>query len=141
VVQDAAGESEPVAVRLHDLPVLTCSAGHRQFVKPEFARKLMEHLMGEDESRLPAGEEKGLLFKHFYCSGCGAELGKQSDHRGTFSFDVALADYAPFRVEVSAPVYRCAQCSREQVHSLKEVRSHTPEALAHAFQAAGIPPA
>ena len=141
LLQDATGESEPVTVRLHDMPVLKCSAGHRQFVKPEFARKLVEHLIGEGEARLPAGEEKGLLFKHYHCSSCGAELGKQSDRRETFSIDVALPDYTPFRVELSTPVYRCPQCSREQVHSLKEVRSHTPEALAYAFRAAEIPPA
>jgi len=31
--------------------------------------------------------------------------------------------------------------SKEQIHSLKEISKHTPEALAQAFQAADIPPA
>jgi len=53
---------------------------------------------------------------------------------------MALADLAPFRVELSAPVYRCPSCSREQLHSLKEVRKRTPAALAQAFQAADLPP-
>ena len=47
----------------------------------------------------------------------------------------------PFRVALTAPVYRCPACARDQVHSLNEVRKRTPEALTHVFQAAGIPPA
>lgn len=141
VLESAAGESQPVAVALRDMPVLACPSGHRQFVEPQFARKLVEHLLHEDEAKLPAGEEKGLLFKHYHCRECGAELAKQSDHRETFPFDIALPDYQAFRVELTAPVYRCPKCSREQLHSLKEVRSHTPEALAEAFRAAQIPPA
>lgn len=140
-LESAAGESEPVSVKLRDMPVLTCPSGHRQFVQPEFARKLVEHLIEEDEAKLPAGEEKGLLFKHYHCGSCGAELAKQPDHRQTFPLDVALPDLRPFRVELTAPVYRCPKCSREQLHSLKEVRSHTPEALAQAFRSAEIPPA
>lgn len=140
VLESAAGEAAPLTVRLCGMPVLSCSAGHRRFVRPQFALELAEHLIAEDEARIPAGEEKGLLFKHFYCS-CGAELGKDADHRETYGFDVALADAEPFRVELTAPVYRCPKCSREQLHSLKEVRSRTPAALAEAFRAAGIPPA
>ena len=52
-----------------------------------------------------------------------------------------LSLVAPFRIELTVPVYRCAACSQQQLHSLKEVRSRTPEALAQAFHAADIPPA
>jgi hypothetical protein len=140
VLHDAAGTSEPVAVSLHDMPVLSCSAGHRQFVRPEFARELCEHLMDKDEAAVPAAEESGRLFKHYRCSGCGAELAKRADRRETFAFDVALADAAPFRVDVTAPVYRCPSCSREQVRSLREMQDHTPAALAQAFRAADLRP-
>jgi len=44
----------------------------------------------------------------------------------------------PFDVELTMPVHRCPSCGHEQVHSLKEVRSRTPAALAHAFKGAAI---
>jgi DNA-directed RNA polymerase subunit RPC12/RpoP len=141
VLESAAGEADALAFRIQGMPVLACERGHRQFVHPEFARWLVEHLMGEHEARLPAGKEKGLFFKHYYCSECGAELQAEPDHRETFALDVALRDLGPFRVELTAPVYRCTKCSREQLHSLKDVRNRTPAALAQVFRAADIPPA
>ena len=136
----AAGASDPVALRLHDMPVLACPSGHRQFVGPDFALKLVEHLVKEDEAKLPAGREKGLLFTHYHCGECGAELGKDAERRDTFPLEVSLPGLQPFRVELTAPVYRCPKCAREQLHSLEEVRKHTPPALAEAFRAADIPP-
>jgi hypothetical protein len=141
VLQSAAGEAGPIALTLEGMPLLACDKGHRQFLHADFPRRLLEHLLEEDEGRLPAGREQGLLIKHYHCGQCGARLGSQADHRETFRFDVSLEDTGPFRVALTAPVYRCPACSVEQVHSLKEVRHRTPEALTHAFQAAGIPPA
>jgi len=141
VLDSAAGEAGPVALTLEGMPVLACAKGHRQFVHAEFPRWLLEHLLEKDEARLPAGREQGVLLKHYRCGECGARLNAQADHRETFRFDVALGDTGPFRVALTAPVYRCPACSREQLHSLREVRKRTPEALTHAFQAAGIPPA
>lgn len=139
VLDSAEGEAAPLTLRLCRMPVLSCSAGHRRFVRPQFARELVEQLMAADQARIPVGEEKGLLFKRYYCA-CGTELGKEADHRETYGFDVALADSEPFRVELTAPVYRCPKCARQQLHSLKELRSRMPQALAEAFRAAGIPP-
>ncbi len=141
VIDTAAGEAKPLAIAIRGLPVLACSKGHRQFVHREFPRLLLEHLLKEDETALPAGEERGMIFKHFNCSACGAELAPKPDHRHTFTVDISLQDLAPFKVELTMPVYRCSGCEKEQIHSLQEIRKHTPEALAHAFQAAEIPPA
>lgn len=140
-VDAAAGEAKDLTIALKEMPVAACAKGHRQFVTPDFPRQLVEHLMDEDEAKLPAGQEKGLLVKHYLCASCGAELAPQPDHRHTFTIDVAIADLGPFRVELTMPVYKCSGCKTEQLHSLKEIRKHTPQALAHAFQAAGIPPA
>jgi hypothetical protein len=38
------------------------------------------------------------------------------------------------------PVYKYTACGKEQLHSLKEIRKLTPTAMAHAFEAANIPP-
>lgn len=140
VIDSTAGEANPLAIAIHGLPVLACPRGHVQFVHSEFPRRLLERLLQEDEAKLPAGEEKGVLFKRFRCSNCGTELAPAPDHRETFAVDVALQDVRPFKVELTMPVYRCPECEQEQIHSLKEIRKHTPEALAHAFQAANIPP-
>jgi DNA-directed RNA polymerase subunit RPC12/RpoP len=139
-LETAAGKSDSIGITIHDMPVLACPNGHRQFVKQDFALKLVEHLVKEDEAGLPAGREKGLIFTHYHCGACGEELGKDAARRETFALEVSLPDYAPFRVEVTAPLYRCPKCSKEQLHSLEEVRKATPPALAEAFRAADIPP-
>ncbi len=51
-----------------------------------------------------------------------------------------MPEIDPIGVDLTMPVYRCSACGKEQLHSLKEIRKLTPEALAHAFQAADIPP-
>jgi len=140
MIERATGEAMPLAIAIHGMPVLACPRGHVQFVDREFPRRLLEHLLQEDEAKLPAGEETGMIFKRYKCGDCGAELGSEPDHRETFALDVALDDVTPFHVELTLPVYRCPDCEKKQVHSLKEVRKHTPEALARAFQAAEIPP-
>lgn len=139
VLESAAGESGLVALTVERMPILACAKGHRQFLHPEFPRWLLEHVE-EDEERLPAGQEQGLLRKHYHCGECGSLLETQTAHRETFRFDMALGDASPFRVALTAPVYRCPACSREQLASLKEIRKRTPQALSQAFQAAGIPP-
>jgi hypothetical protein len=123
---------------LHGLPVLTCKSGHKQFVRASFALDLLNHLVEQDEPQLPASDAKGLMFKHYHCQGCGQELQAKPDHRHTFTIDVALPESRAFQVDLTSPVYKCGRCGKEQLHSLKEVRKLTPEALVHAFKEAGI---
>lgn len=135
------GEEAPLAVTVHDLPVLQCPQGHRLFAHEDFPLLLLDHLLEQDEPQLPVSEAKGLLFKHYHCAECGSELGAGTEQSHTFRIDVELPDLAPFEVDVTLPVHRCARCGHEQLHSLKEVRRRTPAALAHAFKAAQIVPA
>jgi DNA-directed RNA polymerase subunit RPC12/RpoP len=140
IINFADGEADPLRLRLKEFPLRECCEGHRQFVRPEFAAELLLHLTEEDEPELPAGEEKGLIIKKYLCESCGEALEPKSDHRHTFSIDIKLKDLNPFGVDLSMPVYNCSACGREQLHSLKEVRKLTPTAMAHAFEAADIPP-
>jgi len=140
VVSFADGEADPLRIRLKELPLRACADGHRQFVRPDFAVKLLRHLTEEDEPELPAGEVKGLIMKKYLCESCGEALEPKPDHRHTFSIEVRLEDLDPFGVDLSMPVYKCSACGKEQLHSLKEVRRLTPAAMAHAFEAANIPP-
>jgi len=140
VVSFVDGEAGPLTIRLRDFPLLCCEQGHRQFARRQFAAELLEHLTQQDEPELPSGEQKGFFKKHYLCQDCGAELEPKSDHRHTFSIDIKLEDLDAFGVNLSMPVYKCSTCAKEQLHSLDEIRRLTPEALAHAFEAAGIPP-
>jgi len=137
-LDNISGEEKDLSVTLKGLPVLVCEGGHKQFLRAGFALELLNHLVEEDEPQLPAGEAKGLLFKHFKCATCGHELLAKPDHRHTFTLELSLPDTAQFRVDLTSPVYKCGGCGREQLHSLKEVRKLTPEALVHAFKSAGI---
>jgi len=140
IVNFADGEADSLRIRLKELPLRQCPEGHRQFVRPNFAIELLRHLTEEDEPELPAGKEKGFIMKKYLCESCGEALEPKPDHRHTFSIDIKLEDLDPFCVDLSMPVYKCSACGKEQLHSLKEVRKLTPAAMAHAFEAANIPP-
>lgn len=139
-IDTGEGCDEPLRLAIRSLPVAVCGEGHRQLVHPAFAAELLDHLTEKDEPELPSGEEKGLIRKHYQCEDCGAALEAREDHRHTFVVTVDLRDLDPFEVELTLPVYACSDCGKVQVHSLKEIRRHTPAALAHAFQSADIPP-
>ena len=132
------GAEKALKVTVRGLSVLACANGHRQFTRADLPLELLNHLVQEDEAKLPAGEESGTFFKHFRCQDCGQELQAKPDHSHTFTADPAVADQPGLRVDLTMPVYRCSGCGKEQLHSLKEVRKLTPAALAHAFRAAGI---
>ena len=68
------------------------------------------------------------------------EHGARPDHRYSFWFDAAFEGGEAFAVELSMPVFRCAACGTEQLHSLERLRALTPAALVHAFKGAGIKP-
>ncbi|MDH3386441.1 MAG: hypothetical protein OEN02_00935 [Gammaproteobacteria bacterium] len=140
LIEAVDGEADALRITLRNLPLLACQQGHRQFIRPQFGAELLTHLTQQDEPELPAGEEKGLFKKKYLCASCAADLEPKPDHRHMFSFDVKLEDIDPVGVDLSMPVYRCSACGKEQLHSQKEIRKLTPAALAHAFEAADIPP-
>lgn len=137
-VDTATGEDAPLAVTVHGMPVLECAQGHRLFAIADFPLMLLDRLLEQDAPRLPASAAKGLLFKHYTCSKCGAELGSNADARRTFHIDVELPEVPAFGVDLTMPVHRCGRCGAEQLHSIKELKNHTPAALAHAFKAAHL---
>lgn len=135
---DFSGDEAPLRMTLHAMPALQCKVGHTYFVKPDFPVWLMNHLVQEDEAKLPAGEAKGFLIKHYVCGECGKALAAKEDHRHAFRVPVAYPSADAFEVDLSMPVFKCTGCGKEQLHSLAEVRKLTPAALVHAFKGAGI---
>lgn len=137
-IDTASGREDPLGVTLRALPVQRCEQGHTHFTSIEFPMTVLEHLVKKDEMQLPAAEKKGFIFKKFQCAQCNQELLPAADHRHSFEIEMTLPRVKPFIVELNMPVYKCAGCGKEQLHSLDEIRDHTPGALARAFEAAGI---
>ena len=134
----ATGAEPPLEVTLRGLPVLQCTQGHRLFALADFPLLLLDHLLEQDEPKFPVSQAKGLLVKHYSCSKCGSALGSGDDRPHTFHVDVELPELPAFAVDLTLPVSHCSQCGRDQLHSLKELKSHTPAALAHAFKSAQL---
>lgn len=129
-----SGETKVLTVTVTGMPVLVCAKGHRQFLDTTFPVRLLETMVDKNEVELPAGEQKGRLFKHFYCGQCHSELQPKPEHRHTFTVDVSLPDIDAFKVDLTMAVYRCGSCGKEQLHSLREMQTNTPLALGYAFQ-------
>ena len=136
-LEPVSGEEKSLTVTLQGMPILACPSGHKQFVHPEFPIWLLEQLVEKDVPKLPAGEAKGMLFKKYHCA-CGAELPAKPERQQAFPIEVRLRDLAPFKVELTVPMYKCGKCGKEQAHSLKELQERAPAALGHAFQEAKI---
>lgn len=135
---EVRGDEAPLRLTLRGLPVFTCAAPHRYFVGQTFPIWLLNALLEEELGKVPAGKEKGLLFRKYACGGCGAILPAAASGPRTFSASLAWKDTPGFSVEVTMPVFRCDACGREQVRSAAELAKLAPAALVHAFKAAGI---
>jgi DNA-directed RNA polymerase subunit RPC12/RpoP len=133
-----SGDELPLSLAVRGMPILACEVPHRYFVNPEFPLWVMNHLVDEDEAKLPAGQAKGFLIKHYVCSECGKELAPKQDHRHSFHVPLKWKEGPEFEVILSMPVFKCTGCGQEQLHSLDEVRKLTPAALVHAFKGVGI---
>jgi predicted RNA-binding Zn-ribbon protein involved in translation (DUF1610 family) len=137
-ITSTTGSDAPLEVTVKGMPVLECAQGHRLFAIADFPLLLLDHLLETDEPQLPVSQSSGMIFKRHKCASCGGELATNDDQSHTFHVDVELADLPRFGVDLTLPVSHCPQCGRDQLHSLKELKSHTPAALAHAFKAAQV---
>ncbi len=138
-IDPVCGKAGVLQVTLIQLPSWVCPNLHRRFAVPDFPL-LLERVAGEEMAKLPAGEKRGVLFKHYHCRACGAKLGDGEARTETFDFDVAFKGLAPFRVELDVPVYRCVSCGKEQMRSFQKMRQLMPPAMAHAFKVAELHP-
>lgn len=122
---------------LRELPVLACAAGHTYFMDPGFPIWLLNALVDQQAPKIPAGEKKGIVLKHYSCGQCSAPLPKSEAGRRSFSFELAWKDQPPVFADLDVPVFGCA-CGREQVRSASELEKLIPAALVHAFKAEAI---
>jgi hypothetical protein len=87
---------------------------------------------------LPAGSEKGLLFKKYSCA-CGAELLAKPERLESFPFELSYTAAPAFKAEIGMPLYRCAACGKEQLRSAKELQGHTAQVIMSLNDAVGFP--
>lgn len=135
---EVSGDEAPLRLTLRGLPVLACAAPHRYFVGQQFPIWLLNALLDKELANLPAGTQKGLLFRKYACGGCGANLPATAAGSQTFPARLAWKDTPGFSVDMAMPVFRCTACGREQVRSAAELAKLLPAALVHAFKSAGI---
>jgi len=133
------GEEGLVAVIVDGMPALACAKGHKRFLYPEFASKLMDFVAdAEKVAPQPPAVKRGLFKKRFYCSGCDAELPAMAAGKSACALDASFKNAAPFKVVVQIPLHKCAGCGREQVLSNEEVAVSAFKAVTHGFRAADV---
>jgi len=137
-VSDATGDEAPMRLSLRGVPILACAAPHRYFAGQQFPIWLLNSLVDSELEKIPAGVEKGLVFKKYACGECGAVLPSSGGEPRTFTSTLAWKETPGFAVDLTVPVYRCAGCGREQARSAAELGKLLPSALVHAFKAAGL---
>jgi hypothetical protein len=140
-VETMAGEEAGVRMTIHGMPVLGCAEGHRRFVTPDFAIRLMQALTGEGPvAPIGAAVQKGLFRKRPYCPGCGKELGEPAAERAQVTRPLEIGGGSAFRVAIELPKYRCAACGKECVPPEAILDDALMKASVHAFRAAGVRP-
>jgi hypothetical protein len=130
-------EHAPLKLSVDAMPAAVCAHNHAAAVDDDFMLWLI-HELKDRATTLPAGEEKGALFKKFLCS-CGAELPSKSERRKNFTQQLAYEGYPAFNAEIDMPVYMCTKCGKDQLRSAKQAQKHISQAIAALNDAAGFP--
>jgi hypothetical protein len=135
------GEQQGVRMRIEGMPAMQCAEGHKRFVAPEFAVKMMEALTADRKLvPLEGASLKGLLRKRSCCPGCGQELGTAAQGRVEAKREVQLKGLEAFGVRVELPTFRCASCGRESVAPQADVIDALMKASIQAFRSAEVAP-
>ena len=134
------GEQHGVHMRIEGMPAMQCAEGHKRFVAPEFAVKMMEALMADRLVPLDGAKEKGLLKKRYCCPGCGRELGADGEGRVEAKRVLEMKGLEPFGVQVELPKYHCPSCGRESTEPRDALMDDLMKASVQAFRAAEVAP-
>lgn len=140
VLEPIDGEQHGVHMRIEGMPAMQCAEGHKRFVAPEFAVKLMEALMAGKLVPLEGAKEKGLLKKRYCCPGCGQELAAGAQGRVETKRVLEMQGLDAFGVQVDMPKYRCAACGKESVEPRDALVDDLMKASVQAFRAAEVAP-
>jgi hypothetical protein len=134
------GEEHGVRMHIEGMPAMQCPEGHKRFVAPDFAVKLMDALLSQDRLLpLDAAAQKGLLKKTYCCPKCGQAL-DGADGSVEAKRVLQLKGLDAFGVQVELPKLRCAACGQETVPPEKAVADGLMKASVNAFRAAQVEP-
>lgn len=141
VLDPVAGEDQGVRMRIERMPAMRCAEGHKRFIAPDFAVRMMETFVaGEPLTPLESAAEKGLLRKRLHCPGCGAELAAPAAERVEARRTIEMKGLSPFDVLAEIPKYRCAGCGRESLPPANAVNEGLMKASVAAFRATAVAP-
>lgn len=138
LLNEVSGDEAPMRLTLRRLPLLECAAQHRYFVGQGFSVWLLNSLVDRELPKIPAGVEKGLVFRKYACGECGGEIPSSGGDPMTFSSTLDWEDTIPFVVDITISAVTCPSCGREQSRSRAELAKLLPSALVHAFKTAGL---
>jgi len=135
-----AGEEQGVRLSIEGMPAMQCPEGHKRFVAPDFAVKMMQALLSDEPlAPLDAAAQKGLLKKKYCCPKCGQAL-EAADGSVAAKRVLQLTGLEAFGVQVELPKLRCASCGQETVPPEKAVADGLMKASVNAFRAAEVEP-
>lgn len=134
-----SGEEAGVRMRIDGMPALACAEGHRRFVVPDFAVKLMQALF-DVEPFVPVAfaVQKGLLRKRYHCAACDRELEAETNNSIEAKHVVELKDTPAIAIRVEMPKFHCAACARDSVLPEKALGEALMKASVHAFRSAAV---
>jgi hypothetical protein len=140
-VETMTGEEAGVRMSIDGMPVLRCAEGHRRFVTPDFAIRLMQALTADGPlAPIPAAAQKGLFRKRPHCPACGKELGEPAAERAQVSRTLELGGGSAISVRIEMPKYRCAACAKECVPPDAILDDALMKASVHAFRSVALRP-
>lgn len=141
VLEPIAGEDQGVRMRIERMPAMRCPEGHKRFIAPDFAVRMMQAFVaGEPLTTLASAAEKGLLRKRLHCPGCGAELTGAPAGHAQARRPVTLKGLEAIDVQVEIPTYKCSGCGKDNLPPAAAVSDGLMKASIQAFRAAQVAP-
>ena len=136
------GEDHGVHMRIEGMPAMQCEQGHKRFVAPDFAIRMMEALLA-DKALVPinTAAKKGLFKKRYCCADCGESLEPISGDRLVAKRHLEIPGLDPFDVQLDVPKYRCSSCGHESVEPRDVMVNDLMKASVQAFRSAEVTPA
>ncbi len=133
------GQVHGVRMHIDGMPVMECPQGHKRFVTPDFAVRIMDALMQDaDLVPLESASRREPLRDRYCCPACSRNLERGAHRHVEAKRVVELSGFESFGVTLEVPKFRCSSCRREYVPPGDVVAGNLIKASANAFRAAAL---
>ncbi len=133
------GEAHGLRMQIDGMPAMECPQGHKRFVTPDFAVKVMDALMQDaDLVPLESASRRGLMRQRYCCPACSRNLDGGAHSHVEAKRVVELGGIESFGVSLEVPKFRCTSCRREYAPPGEVVAGDLIKASADAFRAAAL---